>query len=184
MENFLAVMVVCAVIVFGALISVGNERQRRAIDGLREQAMQWAVQDLRIKRAELARDVRVDDPLAWLNRVVSKAIGREMELEIVEVSHQPPALVCAAPQENARLLITPQSPREIRSASRRSGGRLAQRGELDALLAVLAKAKAYELSVLNTGILFDLELQLAWKGLVNQATNHFDHLWLFVWVPK
>ena len=36
---------------FGALISVGNERQRKAIDGIREQASFWAEQDLRLKRA-------------------------------------------------------------------------------------------------------------------------------------
>ncbi len=50
MEIILAIVVAAAVIFFGALISMGNERQRRAIDGLREQVVLWAVQDLKIKR--------------------------------------------------------------------------------------------------------------------------------------
>jgi len=68
MELVLAIVVVVAVIFFGALISMGNERQRKAIDELREQTALWAMQDLRIKRERLARDVRVDDPLSWLNK--------------------------------------------------------------------------------------------------------------------
>lgn len=64
MEIILAIVVGAAVIFFGALISIGNERQRRAIDALREQTVLWAMQDLRIKRERLAREVRIDDPLA------------------------------------------------------------------------------------------------------------------------
>lgn len=68
MEIILAIVVGVAVIFCGALISMGNERQRRAIDDLREQVVRWAIQDLRIKHERLARDVRIDDPLDWLNK--------------------------------------------------------------------------------------------------------------------
>jgi hypothetical protein len=71
MDVVLAILVLGAVIFFGALISVGNERQRRALDGIREQAALWAMQDLRMKREKLAREVRVDDPLGWLNKILS-----------------------------------------------------------------------------------------------------------------
>lgn len=54
MEMILALVVVIAVIIFGALISMGNERQRRALDGIREQTALWASQDLRLKREKLA----------------------------------------------------------------------------------------------------------------------------------
>jgi len=75
MEIILAIVVATAVIFFGALISMGNERQRRAIDDLREQTVLWAMQDLRIKREKLARDVRIDDPIGWLNRITVKSVG-------------------------------------------------------------------------------------------------------------
>ena len=71
-EIILALVVAVAVIFFGALISAGNERQRKAIDALSEQVVFWAVQDLRIKRERLARDVRVDDPLRWLNNLIAQ----------------------------------------------------------------------------------------------------------------
>lgn len=53
MEISLAIGVASAVIFFGALISMGNERQRRAIDGLREQVVLWAVKDLQTQREEI-----------------------------------------------------------------------------------------------------------------------------------
>ena len=108
-EIILALVVAVAVIFFGALSSVGNERQRKAIDALREQVVFWAVQDLRIKRERLARDVRVDDPLLALRR----------------------------------------------------------------------KIEAYEVSVLNSNILFDLELPLVWKSLTQQETGAMERLWMY-----
>ena len=108
-EIILALVVAVAVIFFGALSSAGNERQRKAIDALREQVVFWAMQDLRIKRERLARDVRVDDPLLALRR----------------------------------------------------------------------KIEAYEVSVLNSNILFDLELPLVWKSLTQQETGAMERLWMY-----
>ncbi len=93
MEIILAIVVGIAVIFFGALISMGNERQRRAIDALREQTVLWAMQDLRIKRERLARDVRVDDPIAWLNKIYSRVCNIEASLQIVEAFDGPRAFV-------------------------------------------------------------------------------------------
>ena len=53
-DTIFAILVLGAVIFFGALLSIGNERQRKAIDGIREQASYWAEQDLRLKRARAA----------------------------------------------------------------------------------------------------------------------------------
>ena len=84
METILAVMLATAVILFGTLISLGNERQRKAIDGLREQVFLWAVQDLKIKREHLVRTVQVPDPLDWLNKITSKIRGYDLQLQIIE----------------------------------------------------------------------------------------------------
>ena len=55
MEYLIGTSVLLAVLLLGALISAANERQRKAIDGLREQVEAWAEQDIRIKREKLAR---------------------------------------------------------------------------------------------------------------------------------
>lgn len=110
MEIILALVVAVAVIFLGALISAGNERQRKAIDGVREQIVLWAMQDLRFKREKLARDVRVDDPLGWLNRVTTKVCGYNPNLQIVEVFDAPQALICASAEGNSKIILSPLSP--------------------------------------------------------------------------
>ena len=102
MEIILAIVVAAAVIFFGALISLGNERQRKAIDALREQTELWALQDLRIKRERLAREVRVEDPLAWLNKVVSRVSALELDLQFVEYFEEPHTLLCLSGDQETR----------------------------------------------------------------------------------
>lgn len=84
MEITLAIVVASAVIFFGALISMGNERQRNAIDNLRDHISLWIMQDLRIKRERLAIDVSVDDPLGWINKIATKVCGIELNLHVME----------------------------------------------------------------------------------------------------
>ena len=76
MDIFLAISVLISILLLGALISAGNERQRRAIDALRAQAENWAEQDIRIKREKLARQITVPEPLAWLEQVMILASDR------------------------------------------------------------------------------------------------------------
>lgn len=179
MEVILAIVVATAVIFFGALISVGNERQRKAIDELREQTSLWAMQDLRIKREKLARDVRVDDPLRWLNNLVARIYGYDLNLQVNEAFDEPRVLVCITGGGSDKVLFSPLSPSEIRQLNRHKRSRLSQYGEGHPLLSLPRQITAYEFSVLNSNILFDLELPLAWKGLTNQETLQMERLWMY-----
>lgn len=179
MEITLAIVVATAVIFFGALISAGNERQRKAIDELREQIALWAMQDLRIKCEQLARDVRIDDPLSWFNKVVSKIMGNDLLLQVVESFDDPPALECDATNGFAKLIFTPVHPSQIIRMSRERHDRLSQYGKRNPLFLLPKKARFYELSILNSGILFDLELSLAWKGVTGNPIVQTDRLWVY-----
>src|SRR5687767_13436889 len=87
-EIILALVVVTAVIFFGALISLGNERQRKAIDGLRTDCFMGYTRP-GMKYERLARDIRVDDPTNWLNMVVTDVIGTDLNAQFVEAFDQP-----------------------------------------------------------------------------------------------
>lgn len=180
MEIVLAVVVVAAVIFFGALISAGNERQRRAIDDLREQTVLWAMQDLRIKRERLAREVKVDDPLGWLNKMASKACGHDLRLQVIEAFDEPRALICASADAAQRVVFTPHSPGELRRIKHERRSQLSQYASRNPLLSLPRHASPREISVLNGGILFDLELPLAWKSLTGQAAEHLECLWAYM----
>ena len=179
MEIVLAIVIVAAVIFFGALISAGNERQRKAIDDLREQTVLWAIQDLGIKREKLARDVRVDDPLGWLNKLTMKVCGNKLNLQVVEAFEEPRALVCTT-EDGSKVVFSPLSPGEIRKVKRDRHSRLSQYADRNPILSLPRRISALEISVLNSSIMFDLELPLAWKGLTGQGVEQMGRMWAYM----
>ena len=179
MEILLAIVVASAVIFFGALISVGNERQRRAIDGLREQVVLWAVQDLKIKREHMERTVQVPDPLGWLNKTASKICGYDLKLQILEMFDEPQSLVCTSGGGSIRVVFSPLSPADILRLKSGKQGRLSQFASHNPLFFLPRGVEVHELSVLNGGHLFDLELSLAWKALTGQNLALSNRLWMY-----
>jgi hypothetical protein len=180
MEIILAIVVAAAVIFFGALISIGNERQRKAIDDLREQVVLWAKQDLRIKRERLARDVRVDNPMGWLNKVATRICGYDLNLQVVETSENPQALICATGNGDGKAIFTPLTPGDIHAMKRAKHNRLSQYADRNPLLFLPRNAVAFECSVLNNGILFDLELPIVWNSLTGNNIDEMSSLWFYM----
>ena len=180
MEMVLAIVVAAAAIFFGALISVGHERQRRAIDALSEQLILWAVQDLRLKREKLVRDVQVEDPLRWLNNIAAKVTGFNLHLRVVEFFDEPPALLCSSEDGSRTVLLSPVSRNQIRKIKHAGFSKLSEFGIRNPLFSLPKTAKAYELSVFNAGIFFDQELPLAWQGLTGQQTDQIESLWIYM----
>jgi hypothetical protein len=177
MEMVLALAVVIAVIIFGGLISVGNERQRKALDGIREQAALWALQDLRLKREKLARDVKVDDPVKWLNTVITKAFGEVLDLNVTEVFDTPQTLVCMD-KNTQRVLLSLASPGDIRRMKRERKNKLL-RVNSHPLLNLPERMEQVEISILNGGIMFDLELLAAWETLSGRKIAGIDKIWVY-----
>ena len=179
MELLLALAGITAVIIFGALISLGNERQRRAIDVLREQVVLWAIQDLRMKRECLAREVRVDDPIAWLNGVASKVCGYDPKLHVLEIYEEPQSLICASNDGSVKVIFSPLSPADLLRIRSHKQNRLSQFAAHNPLLLLPKGTGVHELSILNEGHWFDLELALAWKSITNQSLERSSQLWMY-----
>ncbi len=180
MEIILAIVVASAVIFFGALISAGNERQRRAIDGLREQVVLWAIQDLKIKRKYLEQTIQVADPLGWLNKTASKLCGYDLKLQVLEMFEEPQALVCTSGDSTVRVIFSSLSFSDIRRIKRGKQNRLSQFVGQNPLLNLSKMVTVHELSILNAGHLFDLELTLVWKALTGQEIGSVNNLWIYI----
>ena len=179
MEIILAIVVASAVIFFGALISMGNGHQRKAIDNLREQVVLWAMQDLKIKRERLAREIHINDPIAWLNKVVGKACNFEANLQFVEAFDRPFALVCASIGGDNKIILSPFSPSAIRKMMGEKRNQLSRYADRNPLFALPGNVSIYEISVLNGGILFDLELPIVWNKLTGQNVDQMDRIWIY-----
>ena len=179
-DLLLAFVVVGAVIAFGALISVGNERQRRAIDALHEAYKQWAVQDLRLKRGTVSAQTRIDDLTAWLTKVTSLALGRNTRIMDYQLHSHPVISVEFKDVENGTTVVCAlEGPVVLKSILRKKYSML--RGELQSnpLLRVGKKTPTVELSILNAGAMFDVELPDAWNKLTGQITQS-GTLWAYI----
>ena len=179
-DLLLAVVVIGAVIAFGALISVGNERQRHAIDNLHHAYKQWAVQDLRLKRGVISSQIRIDDLTAWLTKTTSLAFGRKTDVIDCQVHHAPVAAVEFRETESgATVIFALESPQVLMPMLKKK--RSAIRGNLGSnpLLRVGKKTPVVELSILNAGMMFDLELPVVWNSLTGQATRA-DVVWAYI----
>jgi hypothetical protein len=178
MEIMFAIAVAAAVIFFGALLSMGNERQRRAIDQLREQVVSWAVQDLRIKREMLAQEMDMQDPLGWFDRIASKISGRQMRLRLVEALDEWEMLVFKSEDGEQDVVFSRISPGDLRRMLRERKGRLSGL-ENNPLSALPRHVASREITLLNGGVFFDLELPLAWKALTGASPGNMERIWMY-----
>jgi len=169
MELILGTTVLFAILLLGALISSGNERQRKAIDGIREQAEAWAEQDIRIKREKLARQISIPEPLAWLEKIAASALGSAPRL-MTAVPWQKDGLtaIVGLCQDGRRLIFTP-IPRErlLKALAQKSKGALA--GMDSTLLGDNPKhAPHMELSIVSSGMFFDIEAGQVWQAVMSE----------------
>jgi hypothetical protein len=70
-----------------------------------------------------------------------------------------------------KVIFTLLSPTEIRAMKLAKRNRLSQYAGREPLLSLHGGATAVECSIRNNGILFDLELSLAWKGLTRNSVD-------------
>jgi hypothetical protein len=174
-----ALSVLAAVIFFGALISVGNERQRKAIDGIREQAGHWAEQDLRLKRARAMRDVRIPDARQWFTGVVSRLLGTSPQVLALNPweENDLKALVCPC-QDGRKLVVTPVPPLHFIHAVRVNGRSRLAKAEVGLLGNRPQRVPVYEMNLVTCGPFFDLEAKLAWQQVCGSPLDA-ERLYLF-----
>ena len=179
MEILIGTSFVFAFVLLGALISLGNERQRRAIDGLREQTQAWAEQDIRIKREKLARQISVTDPLDWLEKTAAQVLGSAPGL-VTATPWQKDNLtaIVAVCKDGRRLVFTPLSREHFLKAVRLKGRGVLAQAETSLLGDKPKNASHYELSVLTSGMFFDIEAEQVWLAITGQALPA-KHLTMF-----
>jgi hypothetical protein len=179
LDFYVALPVFVAVVVFGALIVIGNERQKRELSGIRKVAAMWAEQDLRQKRGKLARDTKIEDPVAWLSAVASKAMDVPVILTAKETLSNPDAVSFLDSESGQKMIFTLLPPEHIQKLSKmRQNSKSNRLGAVHPLLPVRRGTEVIELNLLNGGLLLDLELPTAWQGLTGQSTNA-ERLWIY-----
>jgi len=179
LDVIFAISVLAAVIFFGALISVGNERQRKAIDGIREQASHWAEQDLRLKRTRAMHDVRVPDTCQWLNGVTARLLGTSPQLLALNPWEENGLKAVVCPCEDGRkLVMTPVPPSQFVKGVRVNGRSRLAKAEVGLLGDHPQRVPTHEMNIVTCGPFFDLEAKLAWQQVIG-APLDAERLYLF-----
>lgn len=176
-DYLLVVAVVAAVVVFGALISVGNERQRKAIDKLHTAYKQWAQHDLRIKRGVASANIEVNDTTAWLSKAASLAFGRKVTVRDFQIHNEPVKTIEFQDGETGETVVCAlEAPSVLKEIMKQKSK--AFKGELktNPVFWVGKKTQHVEFSMLTAGSMFDLELPVVWERLFGDATET-DILW-------
>jgi hypothetical protein len=168
-----------ALFLLGALLAFANERQRQAIDGLRQQVEAWAEQDIRLKREKLARQIAVLDPLAWLEKTAAQALGSAPRLvSVAPWQKENLTALVAVCQDGRRLVFSPLPRDRFLKAVQLKGRGVLTQAETGLLGDKPKQALHQELSVLTSGMFFDLEAAQVWQAVAGQALP-VPHLTLF-----
>jgi len=149
----------------GILITWGNERQRRAIDGIRKATTQWANCDIHIKRGQVSREIHIENIPLWFNHVVLQAIGNSPEILNIEQWNQDgiQALIASA-KDGKKYILCPTSGSQIRKLESTASRQSKINGLKGSLLGRHSKRVASdELTIINAGIFFDLEVTKLWE---------------------
>jgi hypothetical protein len=182
-DIILAIVVLLAVLLFGALMVAGNERQRKAIDSLNTSYSRWAERDLVLKRASAARSIQVEDPRIWLEQIATQILGvapKATSLSRWE-SGDAKAMLALCP-DGRKLVLTPTPPvsfRKMITARKRTGAGAAITRTMVGLLGNHpGRVPWYELNIISAGTFFDVEAGLVWERLFNEKIT-VDRLYMF-----
>jgi len=179
-DYLVALPVFAAVIVFGALIVVGSERQKRELAHIRKVEELWAEQDLRIKRDKLARETKIEESVAWLSAAASKALSAPVVLAAKEVLTNPDAVAFVDSKSGRKFIFTLLPPENIRRlAKKRKSSKASRLNAAHSLFPIRRGTEIVELNMLNGGLLLDLELPHAWRTLTGQDTAT-ERLWMYI----
>ena len=178
-ETILAIAILFSLVVLGGLISIGNERQRKAIDRISEHAEAWAIEDLRLKRGQIEGSISIEDPVGWLSTATSRALSRQIQLTLVEVQGNPTALSCIDETSGETVLFSLLSPKELHSLFKAKQSELSRRDAQHPLISLQKGVDAVEMNILNAGIYFDLELPVV-LGKITKTTENKERMWVYL----
>ena len=170
MDILIGTSLLIAIVLLGALMTAGNERQRKALDGIREQVEAWAQEDILIKREKVARSIQVEAPLAWLEKTAAGVLGQAPGIMSATLWEKDGLLaMIAVCKDGSRLIFTPVPyDRFLKSIRLNKRGALVQ-AETSVLGDRPEKVAHCDLSVLNSGMFFDIEAAQTWQALSGQV---------------
>ncbi len=114
----------------------------------------------------MSSQIRVDDLTAWLTKAISLAFGRKTDVMDCQVHNTPVAAVEFREAESgATVVFALESPQALMPILKQKRSAIRCNLGSNPLFQLTKKTPVVELSVLNAGMMFDMELPVAWNRL-------------------
>ncbi|MCS7352351.1 MAG: hypothetical protein RMM10_12690 [Anaerolineae bacterium] len=182
-DVLLALLLIAGFALLGALITLGNVRQTRAIREVGEVLHEWAIRHIQLSRATAASAIRIEDPVAWFREMLARL---ELPAPVAREGGQIREATLLR-QGEGWLLFRDAAGRLIFLHRPGVDPRPLERGSRFASPALppgfLRRSRAMELSPVTTWGTFDLELAAAWKRLFPEEPPP-ERLWMRVGQPN
>ena len=179
---FLLTLILLAQALQIILAGLHNHRLAREIQGVQAvQAARYALQ-VKQRREGKAAELLVPDALAWVAaqvNAVGDMAGMSVTLTVIQRTVVDVAAVELLAQDGRRVVVTPLTAAELRTAQRPGKGRLAQ-ALADPLLGGTRGVLSIERSLLNAGDYFDLEAAQAGRLFNVPGWQDAPRLWFHV----
>jgi hypothetical protein len=136
--------------------------------------------DLRMKRGIASNQIKIDDLTAWLRKVTAQAFGRETIVMDFYKHEYPVVSVEFLDASTGNMVVCAlESPDEVKTILKKKRPTIAGDLRTNPIFRLGKKTPAVELSLLNAGMLFDLELPVAWDVLTGRTTEATT-LWAYI----
>lgn len=155
-DLILAFLIVAGFALLGALITLGNARQARAIREVGEVLHEWAIRHIQLSRAAAAQAIRIEDPLAWLQETLARLPVPDGMARSLIPERQGRGWVLLRAATGKLLLARPDLDLTPLERGSRFASPVLPRGSL-------RRAQVLELSPVTAWPTFDLELAQAWR---------------------
>src|SRR5690606_13081303 len=119
------------------------------------------------------------DPIEWLNRIVTRVSGSNLKLQNPEVLDDPCGILCTSIDNSVKVIFSTQSIADIQHIKSRKRNLLLKFKGDNPFFSLPKHVKIYEVSSLNGGDFFDLEMAYAWKKLTAQNMEDINRLWIY-----
>ena len=100
-------------------------------------------------------------------------------MEIVDTYEEPPVVFCALEDGTEKFVFSPLSPFEIRELKKNKRHPLRRFIGENPLLSLPSDVRIYELSMMNAGTFFDLEMDHIWSEITGRKLQSTDRLWMY-----
>jgi len=182
-----SVIIVLEIAVFGIWAVIYLRRQAMALKRTADIEEQRNSFLIRSRRDKLAGEIEINNPLSWLNNILTPRLDFPIELIDTPFVVKEQAVVVGLADNGKSVAVSTLGPKDLAKAFKRASqnGQGMDVSDMDAAQSIVKGARPYRAALVDRGTsdVFDLEIKKA-GALLGVDWNESDELWFYVGASK